>query len=340
MLKLLKVVGLILGLLSMAAASANDTGMLVFEMVDKSFSAGISISNDDGTNLRMLVPRGGNPKWFPSGDKVAYYLTDKEYNETAPWMLGETRIIDIEGKLIKRIPYWVSDISNDGHRLLVQRVYQSDGSIGAGGKSYELGIYDISSDTYVTIISPSNIPNYPEVGTPNFPKWMPDEKSIIFHFVGREGKRYFGIWSLLESKLSLIKIPDGIEINCLRPGFDISPDGNKIVFAGEPYLSHEKPKIYSLDLREHSVSLLHQEGKGDSAWHPVWSINGEEILYEYFIYGEVTGSESSFNLISVDGSVLKPVFRKGIFHKLLNAVGQPVPGMMSNPDWWQPRPAQ
>lgn len=338
MLKLLKAVGLILGLLSMTAASADNTGMLVFEMLDKYPPRGIAISNADGTNLRMLAPRGGNPKWFPSGDKVAYYLTNKIENATLPSMPGETHLIGLDGGLIKRIPYWVSDISRDGRRLLVQKIYQSDGSI--SGTSYELGIYDIVSDTYVTIIIPSNIPSYPKVGTPNFPKWMPDEKAIIFNFMGHVGERYFGKWSLLDTKLTLIEIPDGIEINCLRPGFDVSPDGNKIVFVGEPYLSHEKPKIYSLDLREHSVSLLHQEGKGDSAWHPVWSINGGEILYEYFIYGEVTGSESSFNIISVDGSMLKPVFRKGIFHKLFNAVGQPVPGMMSNPDWWQPRPVQ
>lgn len=334
MLKTFKLVSLILGLVSMTAVSASDTGMIVFETYP---DGGIGVSNADGTNLRALAPRGGNPKWFPSGDKISFYVTDKRYSGTSPWMTGETRIVDITGALIKSVPYWVSDISADGKRLLVQKIYQSDGLVGAGGKSYEIGIYDISSDTYSAIVNPGNIPNSPEVGTPNFPKWMPDEKSIIFSFLGAVGERYFGKWSLLDMKLTLIEIPGGIEINCLSSGFDVSPDGNKIAFAGEPYHSQEKSKIYYFDMRERSVSLLHQEGRGRSAWYPLWSSDGSEVLYEYSIPDDVFGTESSFNVISINGKAVRPVFKKGIFHKLFNAVGGAVPGVMTNPDWWQPR---
>lgn len=318
----------------MATVSANDIGMIAFETHP---NGGVGVSNADGTNLRALAPRGGNPKWFPSGDKISYYVTDKEYNDTSPWMAGGTRIVDINGTLIKTIPYWVSDISSDGRRLLVQKIYQSDGSVGSGGKTYEIGIYDISSDTYLAIINPSHIPSNPDVGTPNYPKWAPDEKSIIFNFLGGAGGKYFGRWSLLDMNLTLIEIPDGIEVN-FGSGFDISPDGNKIAFAGEPFHSYEKSSIYCFDMREHSVSLLRKEdGKWTNAKHPVWSKDGSEILYQYRIPDDVFGPESSFNIISINGKAVRPVFKKGVFHKLINAVGGAVPGVMANPDWWQPK---
>lgn len=327
------IAGIVLCVAAMTTVRADDSGMLVFEMAEKQSPVGIAISNEDGTNLRMLAERGGNPRWFPSGNRIAYYLTKETENETAPHLPGETLIVDLNGRLIRKIPYWVSDISKDGNKLLVQRIFQTDGR--KGGTSYELGIYDLITDSYFKILSPKEIPVTFDTRTPNLPKWFPDGQRILFNFLGGSGAKYFGELSLLDKKLRLIEIPKGIKTDSLFPGFDISPDGTKIAFAGQPQDHYEKPAIYVLNLENNSITLLYREKGNSGSWHPIWADNGTRLLFSFYIPDDVLGPESSLKIINADGTNVRRVFRTGIFHNLINTIGVAVPEQKENADWWQ-----
>lgn len=338
---LFKFLGLLLLSLAAMDACASDrttnSGKLVFEMKDKSVIPGIAISNEDGTDLRMLEERGGNPKWFPSGTKIAFYLTKEtgNGNSPAPYEEGRTRIVDLAGNLIKEIPYWVSDIHPDGNRLLVQKVLHYENFWHE--TTYELGIYDLQMNRYTALFSPEMMPKNLQLLTPTSAKWFPDGKRILFEFLGRqlylENVPYLGELSLENGEFKLHTLHDVLV--SFWGGFDISPDGTKIVLSGSPANNPHKPlALYVFNLENHSVSLLHRERGVASCSSPVWSNDGRLILFDFRMPSDL-GSEVSLKIMNEDGTNVRRVFKTGLVHGLWNAVGGTISELKANADWWQ-----
>jgi len=336
---LAKLMGGILSVVIMSDTNAEGMGKLVFEMTAKSVIPGIAISNDDGTNLRMLAERGGNPKWFPSGEKVAYYLTREIGNggSPAPYMEGKTLIVDLNGNLIKEIPYWVSDIHSNGNHMLVQKILHYENFWHE--TTYEVGIYDLQTDRYTALFSPEQMPKGLHLVTPASAKWFPDGKRVLINFMGErlnsEDVPYLGEFSLVDGTFKLLKIP-GISV-VFWDSFDISPDATKVIFSGIPIDHYEKPAIYVFNLKSHSVTFLHREGDARSCGGAVWSNDGRRILFNMHIPGEIFGSEDSLKIMNEDGTNVKLVFISGVVHSLWNTIGGTVPGRKEHADWWQPQ---
>ncbi len=322
-------------------AHVEESGKLVFEMV-KDYSDpidGIAVSNVDGSGLRMLAARGGNPKWFPGGDKIAYYLTHKRGNGTYHSDPGDTWIIDLSGNLIKKIPYWVSDISADGMKLLVQKALHHPDS--AWGATYELGIYDLSTDRYTGLFGPDQLPK--ELGplTPISGKWFPDEQRILFQLEGLDWRSDYkpnllGELILSDMQFKLHKIPvDELIMFGFKNNFDIAPDGNSVIFCAKSKVKHDQLSIYKWDFAGDTVNLIYRENGNMSTWEPVWSRDGKQIIFTSHLPDDL-GSETTLKIMDANGENVRRVFPVGIIHRMLNGIGWAISERKTNADWWQP----
>lgn len=332
---------LLIGLVVSAPyAHSEESGKLVFEMV-RDYSNpidGIAVSNADGSDLRMLAARGGNPKWFPGGDRIAYYLRHKVGNGTYFSDPGDTWIVNLSGNLINKIPYWVSDISADGTKLLVQKALHLPDT--AWGDTYELGIYDLPTGRYTSLFNPDQMPKELGPQTPIAGKWFPGEQRILFQIQGLDSHSYnkpnmFGELNLSDGHFKLHKIPfDGLIMASYKNNFDISPDGNSVVFSAKSRVMHDHLAIYKWDVQGDTVSLIYRENGNMSTWEPVWSRDGKQIIFTSHLPDDL-GSETTLKIMDVDGGNVRRVFQVGIIHRMLNGIGWAISERKTNADWWQ-----
>jgi len=310
------------------AANVAAEGMLIFE--DRNYQSStykgqaIVVSNADGTERRFLGGPGANPRWFPSGDRIAYFISDetnpavRARGERAPNLPGRTVIVDLKGAVLKDVPYYITDISPDGFRLLVQRGTDPN-QLDAALASYEIFIYDLRDDSLKKLFGPNQIPNDVSAAYPAAAKWFPDGKGILFKLVGINNKWHFpriSCFARIQDDGSgfrvLTKMPD------VKPntdyagpgGFDISPDGETIVYTEE-----SNKNLYLMDLKSLVVRQLTNDGRvGMPAnINPVWSPQGDKIMYTRYNASDAH-SEVALMTINIDGSNPRRVFPTTLRH--------------------------
>jgi Tol biopolymer transport system component len=336
-------------LLAASIASEIPTGgLLVFEeKTSRSpLHSAIVVSGADGTGRRVLAGPGASPLWFPSGDRVAYFVADKTshsqyYIAWTASLPGKTVFVDLGGKAVGEVPYYVTDIAPNGAELLVQRKIDSN-EFDRDRILYELCVYDLRNGSLRRVFGPDQIPKGIDAVYPEAAKWLPDGKRILFKLVGPNNQRRSPLISAFAEINS-----DGSEFRMLtnmpeiKPGmgragpkeFDISPDGKRIV-----YLEEGDRNLYVIDLADLKAHRVTSDGQPNLPLYmnPVWSPRGNKILYTRYSTSKLY-SEIALMTMNFDGTQPRRVFPRTWRHFIKEIV---LHENDDHADWWAPKVGQ
>jgi hypothetical protein len=231
----------------------------------------------DGTASAPIVTNGdpavsyGHPSLSPDGRLLAFH-SDKDGEDGVYIMDTDTREIRKIGR-----GYWPS-WSPRGREVIFQRTT-------VPGK-HDLFIVDVVTlvETRLTQDDDDNI----------YPAWSPDGTRIVYS--SRRDGQYQLVVMERSGDVGWVAAPDNR--GAFKPSW--SPDGSRIVFerpSKATYQGGESPvmDIHVVDLTtgvERALTTLDTHTPGHVAWAgaPAWSLDGQEILYEFWESG-MAGSD-------------------------------------------------
>ncbi len=327
-------------------------GMLVFED-QTSHKAGqktprIMISRADGTGRHLLVDYGAEPIWFPSGDRVIVFVPHRPLYFADSRQSGKSKIVDLDGRTEREIPYHVTDVSPDGTHLLVQ--YGTNlRDVGPSKTGYEIFIYDLRTDKLRKLIGLNDLPKELRVLSLIGAKWFPDGEHILFQLRGPDE---YGLPTL--STLTIVR-SDGTGFRLLTKmpeikgptyltgpiQFDISPNGEKIVYVQELFNAkgaktfYHSSQLYIMDADGTKSRQLTKSGTWKS--NPVWSPDGTKILYTDDRSAPDVNSEQALFVMNADGSNSRRIFPRSWRHFIKFFVLHEADDYA---DWWAPSSAE
>ena len=302
-----------------AATPPGQNGQITFQRFDENGTFQVWVANPDLTNQRQLThgPSGsGFPNWAPDGARIAF-----DSNRTDSDLDDGIEIVDVftmrpDGSDVRQItdsrgysgkPSW----SPDGRWLL----FDAD----RGDYPRSQGIYVIPSDgsgppRRITTLTVAG-------GWQELARFSPDGSRISFDEVrgsrelqrGQPGK-------VVGEDVSLHTVrPDGSDLRQITPrglhggDADWSPDGTKLVFAGQPTHVGNIGDIMVVDADGKHLKDLTQDhgltGFGndnafvyDESFNAVWSPDGSKILFLHQRFTVEEGFTSGLQTMNPDGS--------------------------------------
>ena len=242
-------------------AKAPDTSKIAFT----SFRDGnreIYLMNPDGSEQVNITNHRANdiyPVWSPTGEHILF-ASDREHKAWGTWDLY---LMDPDGSNVRKVfdkwktrrsPTW----SPDG-----KRIAYSYGQI--GNSSLYIGTIDGKDEERVAI-------GYS-------PEWSPDGTEIIFRSGALNKPRRFSLLNVKTNRLKFFPFPK--EPKWVR-GPAWSPLGDKLAFSW-----HNRVEVRLEDFRVSTIHIVNRDGtgleqviaEGRAATQPVWSPDGNELLY-------------------------------------------------------------
>jgi len=195
---------------------------------------------------------GADPKFDPSGTKIAYVLKGKIWT------------IDVTGKQKKRIGRFMNEArpswSPDGKRIVFA-------SYGSGGRKFQLHIMDSNGTNARTLIEPPTGAYDQDV----LPRYSPDGKYIVW-------TRASQLWIMDTSGRNSHPLTNKAAKRSEYIG-DFSPDGKFVAYlrsdnAIEPLLPHTKIWLIRSNSEDQRIFL-----DTISANHVKWSSDGKFFYY-------------------------------------------------------------
>lgn len=305
----------------------------------------IALSKEDGKDFRVLVSRGTNPVWFPNGQLIAYFDKSKSIDPNSE-MYGSGVIVDLHGNEQIRIPYLILDVSNDGGRLLTRKYLGPKGGNKNSSKAlYEIGLYDLKSNSYRRILSPFDFPPMSGFVTPIDGRFRGvDDSKVIFSIDSNDmmWSNSFGEYDIVSSTYETMEFPSTeYSISPALRSFDISPDGNILCITAFPnpnlHNSRLTPSIFLWDFKNGSVKRIYSEYGNTPLSNPSWSPDGSSVVVDFFLAGgEFSSGEASLQVINVNDGGRRYVFNDNPLNRLRIWVGLTVDGAKRNAAWWKP----
>jgi Tol biopolymer transport system component len=278
--------------------SVNLTGKIVFvgTEADDPIQCAVYVMDADGSNLMQLTDfslGAQDPAWSPDGKRIAFNsITD-----------GGIYTMNADGTNLTRIVYktvydaytdtWVMagnahpSWSPDGSMIS----YESYGDEDSGTTVANANVYVVNSDgTGMRRLTD-------DLSYEGQPSWSPDGSRIAFVYVKDEGDGYsnYHIYVMNADGSNWVQITDrNFTVNNQDPAW--SPDGTKIIFAGDGY---EHQGVFSINLQDNSLTFL-----GAIGGSPKWSPDGTMIITD--------GLQSSTGFVRIwitvaDGSSTKAI---------------------------------
>ena len=242
-------------------AKAPDTAKIAFTS-SRDGNREIYLMNPDGSEQVNITNHRANdiyPVWSPTGEHILF-ASDRELKAWGTWDLY---LMDPDGSNVRKVfdkwktrrsPTW----SPDG-----KRIAYSYGQI--GNSSLYIGTIDGKDEERVAI-------GYS-------PAWSPDGTEIIFRGGALDKPRRFSLLNVKTNRLKFFPFPK--EPKWVR-GPAWSPLGDKLAFSW-----HNRVEVRLEDFRVSTIYIVNRDGtgleqviaEGRAATQPVWSPDGNELLY-------------------------------------------------------------
>ena len=246
-------------------AQAPQTPKIVFALIDDGGNSEIYLMNPDGTDQVRLTHNKAfdvSPTWSPTGEQILF-ASDRDGTR-------DLYLMDADGKNVKRVfgksedrrhPTW----SPDGEQIAYTRREQGKGFIyiaSIDGKKEE------------------------RVAIGGLPAWSPDGMEIAF-ITGAVERRQISLLNVSTHKQKVLFPKPAKPSWMTSPAW--SPSGDKLAFSW----LHKVPlgefadtqTIYIINRDGTGLQHVLDEGTGRES-SPVWSPQGDEILYTQYIQGE------------------------------------------------------
>jgi hypothetical protein len=333
------------------------TGKLLFEdggREDRERSPAVMLADLATLKTKILVAPGMEPRWFPNGQEVAYFLPSDmrrgvvhipesreklvapEHSEHWVILPGHTITIDLEGNKRREMPDFLTDIHPTGEFALMIRPGPFLGGSWSN-RGGDLILRNLSTKADTVLISAVDL--HAEGGLLlRRARWIPGGRSIILQAVqfsrtpagGSDTK-----WSLhrldLDAplrKVQRLPVNPGMENSGPR-SFVIAPDGSRVA-----YSVIESEELWSFDLSSgRNTSIDVGELKYRKS-HPRFSPDGKHILFNLTVRTGEAMNSSSFWVAPATGGSADRLFSRNLRHLVRFWVLREGHG---NPDWWQPR---
>src|SRR5262249_42608159 len=313
-------------------------------------------------DMETLTPRfvaapGMNPRWFPSGKEIAYFLPDNfehgvvvvpdalpEYRRFTlsgadlhyrAGFPGRTIVISTEGRKLRELRHFVADIDSTGRlALTIRAVLDSPPTL--RGRSGDLLVQDATTGDLTLLLTAAQIAGESGEDMLHNAGWMPDGRSVLYLTQTRAPDVQLPncCWRLHLLDISTkrhttLHLDPEVEFGRIGPfHFAVSPDGKKIAFSG---LFSRDLWVYDLTTSETRKLDVGEPKYWKEA--PRFSPDGKSILFELTDHSDVYHSTSFWIAPATGGeanrlfpwtwrNVIK-IFVLGEVHR----VG----------DWWQPR---
>ena len=243
-------------------AKAPDTAKIVFATAGVGENRDIYLMNPDGSEKVNLTNHRADdisPVWSPTGEHILFG-SDREQKAWGTWDLY---LMDPDGSNVQKVfekwkrrtsPTW----SPDGKRIAYDY-----GEI--GNNFLYIGTIDGKDEERVAIGYSS--------------AWSPDGTEIIFRSGALDKPRRFSLLNVKTKRLKFFPFPK--EPKWVRyPAW--SPLGDKLAFSW-----YNRVEVRLEDFRVATIYIVNRDGtglqqvieEGRAAAHPVWSPNGNELLY-------------------------------------------------------------
>ncbi|HET7766081.1 MAG TPA: hypothetical protein VFK92_13420 [Burkholderiales bacterium] len=355
--------GVIVTILGISSALADTglTGKLVYEerQEDKQASPAIVLRDMSTLERRVIAAPGMNPRWFPSGREVAYFLPDDEpdgiaelagntsrrltlgeYGAYRAVFPGKTIVVDTEGHRLRELNHFIADIDSTGRRAVtirpVVRSITGQTSYWWTRRSGDLMIQNTSSGELSMVLSATEIANDSGKDLLRDAQWSRDGRYVIYQTEAAKddsnGDVRGSTWAIyridIETKKHSRLLP--LKDSTMEPdghGFSISPDGNRIVFT-----RRSDKGLWALDLSTSKVENIQIDERSYRKRNPRFSPDGRSILFELLDLSDV-GSTISFWVAPSEGGYASRLFPRTWRHFVRFFVLAESDRLA---DWWQP----
>ncbi len=245
-----------------AFAKAPDTAKIVFGTAGVGENRDIYLMNPDGSDPVNLTKHRADdifPVWSPTGEHILFASN----REQKAWGTWDLYLMDSDGSNVRKVfdkwkrrnsPTW----SPDGKRI----AYTAEEP---GSESIYIGTIDGKTEERVAIGC--------------CPVWSPDGTEIVFRSGALDKPRRFSLLNVKTKRLKFFPFPK--EPKWVRyPAW--SPLDDKLAFSW-----NNRVELRLEDFKLATIYIVNRDGtglqqvieEGRAAIHPVWSPNGNELLY-------------------------------------------------------------
>jgi Tol biopolymer transport system component len=302
-----------------SAVLPGSNGRIVFMRFDADNVGQIWVANPDMTHqVRLTSGRndGWFPSWSPDGTRIAFGSgrTDPDPNDGTP--ISDIFTMRADGTDVRKVTDSVGDSekptwSPDGRWL----VYSAD----RGNYPDSMGLYLTRSDGSG---APQRLTSLTDgAGWQELARFSPDGSRIAFdeyHGSNVLTHRFDGRVVAEQAALFTVK-RDGTDKRQLTPwglhatDSDWSPDGKRLVFAGQPTHSGNIGDVLVADADGSHLKDLTQDhgvtgGGNDTAFryaesfNPAWSPDGTTIVFVHGEYTAASGFHGGLQVMNPDGT--------------------------------------
>jgi TolB protein len=301
------------------ATLPGHNGQITFQRFDAAGHWQIWVANPDLTHQRQITDGdfdSGFPAWSPDTTRIAF-----ESNRSDPDLADGREVVDVftmrvDGTDVRKITDSLGyngkpSYSPDGRWIL----FDSD----RADYPRSQGIYIIRADgsaapRRLTTLSRTD-------GWQELARFSPDGSRIVFDEVhGEHVLRNHRDGAVVSGHDALFTIrPDGSDLRQITPwgihggDADWSPDGKKLVFAGQPTHIGNIGDVQVVDADgKHLAALTNDHGltgigQESSVWYEesfnaVWSPDGTKILFAHWSFNADQGFVAGLQTINPDGS--------------------------------------
>ena len=303
---------------SVMATTFGPNGRITFMRDDGHGTYQVWTANPDLSHqVKVTTDGGAFPAWSPDGSRIAFSSGRSDPDPTDDVEIQDVFTMRADGSDVRQVteslggsekPAW----SPDGRWL----AFSTDAGIDPRGQ----GIYLIPSDGS----GPAHMLTPKPAGTfwAELPRFSPDGRSVVF--TAYRGARVLehrreGTIAGFASALFVVRV-DGAGLRQLTPWGvnaqdpDWSPDGRRIVFAGQPPHLGNVGDVLIVDADgRHLTDLTHDHGATGfsnsdvSAWYEesfnaVWSPDGTKIMFVHASFTPEDGFTLGLQTMNVDGS--------------------------------------
>ena len=251
---------------------SSDGTKMVFQV-----STGIYVYDFLTKTTTKSTSQGYSPSFSPDGMKIVYsYPASSSLSQIYVMNVDGTNVYQLtDNNYGNRHPQY----SPEGKKI----VYQSEISVIDQVPVVEIYLMDTDG---------SNQTKLTDNGAYNSqPKFSPDGSRLIFMSYIHNAP--WKIWSMTVDGSNLVDLSQDTGINNGLHGFDISPDGNKVVYCSE--ISEDR-EIYIVDIDGTNLTRLTNNIGGDQ--FPEFSPHGTKIVYQ----SEYNSVQWDVFIMDVDGS--------------------------------------